>query len=78
MGFVVLVIKCPIIELFSLMRGLKCSFYVLSKIRELFSSNVSGINFDKYEDIPVEVTGNDAPKFIETVSLVLRFPRLFF
>lgn len=32
--------------------------------RELFSSNISGINFDKYEDIPVEVTGNDAPKCI--------------
>ena len=33
--------------------------------RELFSSNQSGINFDKYEDIPVEVTGNDAPKSID-------------
>jgi len=33
---------------------------------ELFSSNVSGINFDKYEDIPVEVTGNDPPKSIST------------
>jgi len=32
--------------------------------RELFSSNQSGINFDKYEDIPVETTGNDSPKSI--------------
>lgn len=33
---------------------------------ELFSSNQSGINFDKYEDIPVEVTGNDPPKSISS------------
>lgn len=33
---------------------------------ELFSACQSGINFDKYEDIPVETTGNDAPKSIST------------
>ena len=37
---------------------------------ELFTSVQSGINFDRYEDIPVEATGNDAPKSIETVSLL--------
>ena len=37
----------------------------------MFSSNVSGINFDKYEDIPVEVTGNDPPKSISTVCSIL-------
>lgn len=34
--------------------------------RELYTSNASGINFDKYEDIPVEVTGNNAPKSIDS------------
>jgi len=33
---------------------------------ELFTSAQSGINFDRYEDIPVEATGNDAPSGIET------------
>lgn len=33
--------------------------------RELFNKHNTGINFDKYEDIPVEATGNDVPKCIE-------------
>uniref|UniRef100_T2MJR9 RNA helicase n=1 Tax=Hydra vulgaris TaxID=6087 RepID=T2MJR9_HYDVU len=33
---------------------------------ELFTSAQSGINFDKYEDIPVEATGSNTPKSIET------------
>ena len=40
--------------------------------RELFSGVSSGINFDKYEDIPVEASGNDVPDGIrsfEEVSL---------
>lgn len=28
----------------------------------------SGINFDRYEDIPVEATGNDVPSGIDNVS----------
>ncbi|XP_037562267.1 putative ATP-dependent RNA helicase Pl10 isoform X2 [Dermacentor silvarum] len=32
--------------------------------RELFSQGHTGINFEKYEDIPVEATGDDAPKHI--------------
>ncbi|KAJ7330664.1 ATP-dependent RNA helicase ddx3x [Desmophyllum pertusum] len=36
--------------------------------RELFSSHNTGINFDKYEDIPVEATGQDVPKNIELFS----------
>eukprot|EP00794_Sanderia_malayensis_P010845 gene10845-11998_t len=34
--------------------------------RELFGSGSTGINFDKYEDIPVEATGNDCPTNIES------------
>ena len=33
----------------------------------------SGINFDRYEDIPVEATGSDVPSPIEDVSNILRF-----
>lgn len=29
----------------------------------------SGINFDRYEDIPVEATGNDVPSGIDDVTL---------
>lgn len=37
---------------------------------ELFSGGhgPSGINFDRYEDIPVEATGSDVPNGIEDVS----------
>ncbi|XP_056006194.1 ATP-dependent RNA helicase DDX3X-like isoform X2 [Ostrea edulis] len=33
---------------------------------ELFGTGNTGINFDKYEDIPVEATGENAPKNIES------------
>ncbi|XP_046459321.1 ATP-dependent RNA helicase DDX3X-like isoform X2 [Daphnia pulex] len=33
---------------------------------EMFGTGNSGINFDKYEDIPVEATGNDVPAHINT------------
>ncbi|XP_029207734.1 ATP-dependent RNA helicase DDX3X-like [Acropora millepora] len=36
--------------------------------RELFGKHNTGINFDKYEDIPVEATGHDVPKNIELFS----------
>lgn len=35
---------------------------------ELFQSGNSGINFDKYDDIPVEATGNDVPEPITTFA----------
>ena len=35
---------------------------------ELFAGQNSGINFDKYEEIPVEATGEDVPNPISTVS----------
>lgn len=36
--------------------------------RELFNKHNTGINFDKYEDIPVEATGQDVPKNIESFT----------
>ena len=53
--------------------GYFCSYFVwilvilLRSCRELFGSGNTGINFDKYEDIPVEATGENSPKNIETV-----------
>lgn len=35
--------------------------------RELFAASNTGINFDKYEDIPVEATGEGCPAHIENV-----------
>jgi hypothetical protein len=40
--------------------------------RELFGVANTGINFDKYDDIPVEATGHDVPPNIETVRAVTR------
>jgi len=37
---------------------------------DLFATGNTGINFDKYEDIPVEATGNDCPECINSVSHV--------
>ncbi|XP_028993023.1 DEAD-box helicase 3 X-linked a isoform X2 [Betta splendens] len=34
--------------------------------RELFSGSNTGINFEKYDDIPVEATGTNSPKHIES------------
>ena len=36
--------------------------------KQLFGTSHTGINFDKYEDIPVEATGNDVPSHIESFS----------
>ena len=36
--------------------------------RELFNSAPTGINFDTYDDIPVEATGENVPKPINSVS----------
>uniref|UniRef100_A0A8C6T5V0 RNA helicase n=1 Tax=Neogobius melanostomus TaxID=47308 RepID=A0A8C6T5V0_9GOBI len=33
--------------------------------QELFATNNTGINFEKYDDIPVEATGNNCPQHIE-------------
>ena len=52
---------------------LKSCFYRNDRIEhELFSGGhgPSGINFDRYEDIPVEATGSDVPNGIEDFSQV--------
>nr|XP_039253499.1 ATP-dependent RNA helicase DDX3X-like [Styela clava] len=36
--------------------------------KELFSGSNTGINFEKYDDIPVEATGDDVPDHIDTFS----------
>ncbi|XP_036281516.1 ATP-dependent RNA helicase DDX3X-like isoform X5 [Pipistrellus kuhlii] len=36
--------------------------------RELFSGGNTGINFEKYDDIPVEATGNNCPPHIESFN----------
>lgn len=38
--------------------------------QEMFGSGNSGINFSKYEDIPVEATGDKVPSHITSVSLL--------
>ena len=40
-------------------------------LRELFNSAPTGINFDTYDDIPVEATGENVPKPINSVSLFI-------
>ena len=46
-----------------------CRWFIACVItRELFSGANTGINFDKYEDIPVEATGNNCPISIEKVQ----------
>lgn len=37
-------------------------------LSELFSGSNTGINFEKYDDIPVEATGTNCPPHIESVS----------
>lgn len=41
---------------------------VLLLCSELFSGSNTGINFEKYDDIPVEATGQNCPHHIESVS----------
>lgn len=45
---------------------------------ELFAGQLSGINFDKYEEIPVEATGDDVPQPISLVCPVFYIGNLFF
>jgi ATP-dependent RNA helicase DDX3X len=35
--------------------------------RELYDGHNTGINFEKYDDIPVEATGKECPSNIESV-----------
>jgi len=42
--------------------------------RELFGEVTKGINFEAYDDIPVEVTGQDVPPPLENVTPLSFFP----
>ena len=42
-------------------------------VDNLFQGDNSGINFDAYEDIPVEATGRDCPKEINSFDEVSLF-----
>lgn len=46
--------------------------------QELFSGQLSGINFDKYEEIPVEATGDDVPQPIGLVNRIIETSCYFF
>lgn len=39
--------------------------------QELFGSGNTGINFSKYEDIPVEATGDKVPRHITSVTMII-------
>lgn len=43
-------------------------FECLLLCSELFSGSNTGINFERYDDIPVEATGHNCPHHIESVS----------
>lgn len=45
----------------------KLIFSFLVVFSELFSGSNTGINFEKYDDIPVEATGSNSPPHIESV-----------
>ena len=52
--------------------------YTLCCLRsELFGEVGVGINFDKYEDIPVEATGEGCPMHINNVSLLSPYSCLY-
>jgi len=46
--------------------------------RELFGVTSTGINFDKYEDIPVEVSGENCPGHIDSVRVSFSIISLVF
>ena len=49
-----------------------CNICWFLSCSELFGTNHTGINFNKYEAIPVEATGNDCPPHIESVRAVVK------
>lgn len=75
MAFPNLVLESAV-DLF-LIRGCLCRWVFYLPVRELFSGQHTGINFDKYEDIPVEATGHDCPPHVNDVCHRQTSPRTF-
>ena len=46
--------------------------FIYLSYRELFGGLNTGINFDKYDNVEVEATGNDCPKHISDVRTAAR------
>lgn len=49
-------------------RPCKVSNVLWFTFRELFGGVNTGINFDKYDDIPIDITGDDVPQPISKVG----------
>ena len=45
-----------------------CFVLNIAHHRDLFGSKLTGINFEKYDDIPVKPTGEDCPESINSFS----------
>lgn len=61
-------LKC-IAGMFVLGPECKCCF--IHFCSELFAGGNTGINFEKYDDIPVEATGQNCPPHIDSVSQLI-------
>lgn len=75
-GFSGQLLKSPVIMLVwksSLTSSNPSYLFPLHSSRELFSSGNTGINFEKYDDIPVEATGSNCPPHIDSVSRITGF-----
>ena len=46
-------------------RDVRYANVLIPLFRELFGNANTGINFEKYDDIPVEATGEGCPKHIQ-------------
>ena len=64
----VLPLLCCVLELLHLSTQPLVLCPVHYALSELFAASNTGINFEKYDDIPVEATGNNSPPHIESVS----------
>lgn len=67
-------VSCLLSPSVSVIKPLFCPLSPPPNDSELFSASNTGINFEKYDDIPVEATGSNSPGHIESVSLIIIVP----